>query len=188
MRTIGFFHKLCGKDSLKNVVIVTTKWDSEEQSTAEAREKQLFKEHLNVILASHARTARHGNTTESAEAIIRGILDNETTTTKLQYELVEEEKPLRNTEAGQAVNHDLTKRLQDLERCLTESKELLEKVQQGQVENAALKESMQAEHEKLKEEVSTLKSQKEKLEACQANNRWKDLGVKLVSSKLSYSS
>ena len=35
------FKKLCGKDALQNVVLVTTMWDEVDQETGKARENEL---------------------------------------------------------------------------------------------------------------------------------------------------
>jgi hypothetical protein len=90
------------------------------------------------MLASGAQTPRHNNATESAGEIVRAILGNDATTTKLQEELVVDRKPLAGTEAGQAVNDCLAEEIKYLEAGAVETKALLQQAQQTQPGNEAL--------------------------------------------------
>lgn len=76
-RNIRMMSSLCGPDAMKNVVIVTTRWDevhSKQLQAAEKTEAQLsgyFKDFTD----NGARLHRHYNTLESAKKLISSVLD-----------------------------------------------------------------------------------------------------------------
>ena len=82
------FRNLCGETSLRSVVIVTTMWDEIPQSTGEERERELATKDVffKPALEKGARFARHTDTLESAQAIIRSIIDNLSTPITLQIQ------------------------------------------------------------------------------------------------------
>ncbi|KAF2823259.1 hypothetical protein CC86DRAFT_237621, partial [Ophiobolus disseminans] len=109
LKNLSMFRKLCGSESLKNVVIVTTKWDAVSNETGEMREKELMSKFLQPMLTMGAQQARHDNTLISAQEVLRKVLGNTGRTLKLQSELVDENKKLGETEAGTAVGEDIEK-------------------------------------------------------------------------------
>lgn len=79
LKNIELFEKLCGAESLKNVIFVTTHWDVVNQNAellSQARERQLeYKtDYLSVMAFKGARTAQHYNTTESPYKIICQVI------------------------------------------------------------------------------------------------------------------
>jgi len=105
VRTLSVFRKLCGSDSLKNVMIVTNRWskgvDMEEQN--QNRERQLRNDvrFFKLFLDDHAAMVRHDNTVQSAREIIRQIVTkNHPLPLDIQTETVEEGKTLISTSAG----------------------------------------------------------------------------------------
>jgi len=106
LKNLAMFRKLCGSDSLANVVFITTKWDLVAAEDAERREAQLLADHLRLELAGGARTARHDNTAASARAALALVLGCAGTTLRLQEQLVQG-LSLGQTDAGAAIGEDL---------------------------------------------------------------------------------
>lgn len=78
-QNLKYFRRLCRQEALRNVVIVTTRWEEVHRATGEEREEELSSEDsfFKPELKNGARLLRHDNTPESAEAIIKAILDHE---------------------------------------------------------------------------------------------------------------
>ena len=77
-RNFGMFEKLCGEDALQNLVIVTNLWGEVDPQIGDEREAELASSDtfFKPVLDQGAQMARHGNTVDSAEEIIRLILDH----------------------------------------------------------------------------------------------------------------
>lgn len=133
LKNLAMFRKLCGTSSLANVVFLTTKWDMVSVSDGNRREAQLISDHLQLELASGARTARHNNTRESAVDALRMVLGHEGVALQLQKQLVDEGMALQNTDAGAAI-------AQDLEAMRIEHVETIHELGE-EIENAAAEEN-----------------------------------------------
>jgi hypothetical protein len=68
--TQELFVELCGSYNLKNVILVSTKWDTIDPNVGARREQQLAGEYWADLLGCGAQMARHYNTTKSALAIL----------------------------------------------------------------------------------------------------------------------
>ena len=108
-RNFKMFRSLCGDNALRNVVIVTNMWSRVELEDGEAREAELMTEDIffKPALAKGAMMARHQDTTASAEAIIRLVIDNRPLPLQIQKELVDERKDITETTAGRELNQEL---------------------------------------------------------------------------------
>lgn len=113
LRNLKMFHELCGEDPLENVILATTGWtDAERAGTlakAEEHEKSLSSNRAfwKGMLDSGAKLDRFMDTRESALSMIMKFADRETIPLQIQRELVDQEKLLIDTSAGNAVNEDL---------------------------------------------------------------------------------
>ena len=108
-RNFRMFRNLCGENALRNVVIVTNMWGDVDPEVGEAREAELMREEIffKPVLEQGARMARNENTTLSAEAIIRLLVENQPLPLQIQTELVDEHKDITETSAGQELNREL---------------------------------------------------------------------------------
>ncbi|CAM1504617.1 Fc.00g022080.m01.CDS01 [Cosmosporella sp. VM-42] len=143
-KNMTLFRKLTGKDSMENVILLTTKWNLlMDAAIGIEREGELEKERgfWAQMLADSAKSRRHDGTKASAVDIIREVLKNEPTVIKIQEELGAG-KDLIDTEAGEFVNEELMK---------------LQKQHQEELE--ALKEEMK--HAEEKNKVQYAKTLKE---------------------------
>ena len=101
-RTFRLFRKICGDKTLKNVIIVTTRWDVVPPHEGERREQELRSDErfFKPALDQQAQLLRHDNTIESAQKIVRTIFQNHPIPLNIQRELVDERKQLGDTIAG----------------------------------------------------------------------------------------
>ncbi|KAL4062287.1 hypothetical protein V8B97DRAFT_354517 [Scleroderma yunnanense] len=131
-RNIRIFQKLCGQDSLKNVVIVTTMWDKVTQEEGLRREQELmFSDNLfKPILDGGAILMRHDGTQQSAHDVIKHLFKLESTVPQIVRELVIEKRNLLDTEAGMELQKEvrdvLQKHQRDLQRLEDEIREAIQ--------------------------------------------------------------
>lgn len=114
----GMFRKMCGAESLQNVVIMTTMWSrvSEEEGQARAEELAELDDFFKPALEAGARLAHHkGDTVQTARNIIRPILDNHPIPLELQDDMVNKGKPVTQTEAGKEVDKHVTAVIEEYE-------------------------------------------------------------------------
>lgn len=121
-RNFSMFRKLCGDETLKNVMIVTNMWGSVTVEEGEAREHQLRTENLlfKPALDEGARILRHDNTVPSAQKIIGQIVDNRPMALCIQREIVEEGRDITQTTAGAELDRELVQLRKQHERELAE--------------------------------------------------------------------
>lgn len=109
-RTFSLLRELCGKDSLSNVLIATTMWTDPPTKIELRREAQLRDDpkFFRPALDDGAQlTRRSHKTAGSAHDIIRLLLDKDPVVMKLQKELVDDERDLRDTAAGEVLNAEV---------------------------------------------------------------------------------
>lgn len=77
-RNIRMFASLCGPEAMKNVAIVTTRWDElqgdEQLQAARKTETELLGRHFKDFTDGQAQVHRHYNTLESAQAVMSSLL------------------------------------------------------------------------------------------------------------------
>ncbi|KAF8601790.1 hypothetical protein BDV93DRAFT_558185 [Ceratobasidium sp. AG-I] len=109
-RTFNVFRKLCGKESLSNVLIVTNMWSDPPTERELEREEEL-RSHLDFFQEALAKGAtlvcREPKSPKSAQKIIRLLLKKQPTVMGFQRELVDEKKELSETGAGQVLTQEL---------------------------------------------------------------------------------
>ncbi|KAG8696711.1 hypothetical protein FRC11_000543, partial [Ceratobasidium sp. 423] len=109
-RTFNVFRKLCGKDSLSNVLLVTNMWSDPPTSQQTDRETEL-RTHVDFFQpvieqgATMVRRAHKGK--QSAHDIIRMLLQKDPIALQVQQELVDQGKALSDTGAGREVEREL---------------------------------------------------------------------------------
>ncbi|KIM40745.1 hypothetical protein M413DRAFT_167210 [Hebeloma cylindrosporum] len=129
-RNFRMFRKLCGEDSLRSVVIATTMWDQAEITVGEDREQELASKDnfFKPALEKGARLARHNNTLESAQAIIRSIIQQSPSSVTLQ---IQEELGrglcISETQAGKELGRELN---EQMERHREEMRGLIGEIQE----------------------------------------------------------
>ena len=167
------FRELCGDETLKNVVLVTNMWGEVSLEDGQDRENQLTSKFFKPVLNKGAQIARHLNTPESAHDVIRKIIENHPIVLQIQREVVDEQKDIVDTSAGEVVNkeiNELIKRHQaELEKVQAELMQTMkEKDEVARRELEEEKRKMQALVEKMKKDseemTSSYAAEKERME------------------------
>ncbi|KAL4064014.1 P-loop containing nucleoside triphosphate hydrolase protein [Scleroderma yunnanense] len=156
-RNLRMFRKLCGNDSMKNVVIVTTMWDKVTPEEGEQREQELRSSDnvFKPLLDNGAVMMRHDRTPKSAADIINYLLGKSATTTQIALEMAKEGKALENTAAGMEFSREIEeivkKHKQEMESLKAEMHRKMQR------EFAGEKQKMNREMAKLLMELDELK-------------------------------
>lgn len=108
-RNFALFRKLCGDDTLRNVVIVTSMWSEVTAERGLAREDELATDDMffKPVLDKGARMMRHDNSPATAAHILRQLVPLCRRTLLIQRELVDLDKDIAETAAGAALLQDL---------------------------------------------------------------------------------
>ncbi|OIW25128.1 hypothetical protein CONLIGDRAFT_543566, partial [Coniochaeta ligniaria NRRL 30616] len=107
---LRLFRALCGTTGLKNVVIVTIKWNmmTNTMELAENCEKELKADYLKPMLASGAEYARDDGTSQSSQGILRRVRQkNKAFYLDVQREIIDEDKRLSQVEGGKVFQEQL---------------------------------------------------------------------------------
>ena len=153
-RNFNMFRKLCGEPTLRNVVLVTNMWNEGSRDINEAREGELSNKFFRPALAKGAQMARHFNTLQTAHGIIQKIMVNHPTALQIQWELVDRQKKIVDTEAGRAITQELDDQIR---RHRDELKEVQEEMKQ------AVKERDEETKRELEEEVKRLRERMDEI-------------------------
>lgn len=105
-KNLRVFRELCGNDVLDNVCLVTTNWDSVDQSLGSTREAELANNLFKLLIDGGAKTMRHDKGLVSAESIISTLVHKAPVTLKIQTEL-NEGKTLGDTSAGSVIIEEM---------------------------------------------------------------------------------
>jgi hypothetical protein len=167
LRNLKMFRELCGDDPLKNVILATTGWT--EAKKAGTLEKA--KEHEDSLstnrsfwkgmLDNGATLDRFMDTRESALAMIMKLASHETIPLQIQRELVDQEKLLIDTSAGNAVNEDM-KRLEAVYKAEME-KIQKEMTEAREAQDTRLEEALTEAQEVFEKQLRGIKDQQDKL-------------------------
>jgi len=120
-KNLLMFHKLCGKDASEAVVLVTTKWGGIEEVVGEQHEKQLRETHWKTMIDHGSRIRRYRGSSASAWEIVNLICktqEKEYLPIQIQKELVDLQKRIPQTEAGDALRNLLKTSLADQKEVL----------------------------------------------------------------------
>jgi len=102
IRHLRTFEKLCGKDALQNVILVTTMWDEVDEITGNQEEEKMKTRYWNKMLEHKSTTGRFTGSRESALQLVQPLIDaaNKRTSLLLQQEMVDMKQRLSATSAG----------------------------------------------------------------------------------------
>ncbi|CAK1366720.1 hypothetical protein CB0940_10104 [Cercospora beticola] len=112
LRNLKMFKDLCGESPMKNVVLVTNRWEDarvtgqEQQARDKEVELRTRTEFWQPLLKRGAQMMRCEDSHESALTIVRRFINNRPEVLQIQTELVEQSKPLIETKAGTTVNEE----------------------------------------------------------------------------------
>jgi len=175
--TFRIFRKICGDDSLKNVIIATTMWSKVSEAEGQRRVQQLesLDDFFKPAIEKKAQMVHHKtDTVQSARDIIRRILDNHPQALALQTELVVDGKPIEETAASRDVEMIVTTLKEKYEKELRELRAAL---------NQAIKQRDDETKEELKEDIEKARAEINKLKADQESHAAKYQLMQLQESQ-----
>jgi hypothetical protein len=151
-RNLRMFRNLCGTETYKNVVVVTTFWDNAglEQQAAR-REEELKSTAFKDLVNGGARFMRHDCTTESAQRVLQHILTLMPANVQIQKEIRLDGRSLENTSAGSVYREEMKKILAKHNREVEELKSELAAVSES---NLILKQELEEERARLRRELA----------------------------------
>jgi hypothetical protein len=185
------FKKLCGDDFYPRVFLIGTKWDKVKEAEGRAREDELVRnsEFWGTMVEHGARVVRHWGNRNSATAILLDLIDrdpkvNAPTVLQVQKEMVDENRTLDETSAGQQFEAELIrqrekhakemKQMQEdiksylamneqklAEETQKEKLELEARIEQSNLDQAMLRMSLQDMQKQQEDEIERLKAQVE---------------------------
>jgi hypothetical protein len=144
-RSFGWLHRICGDQTLRNVVFVTNMWGNVNLEVGAVRERQLAEEFVKPAIDRGAQLLRHHDTTESAHNIIRSILKNRREVLQVQQELVDERREFNQTTVGEEINRQVEENRRKLEQQVEALQRSLANVQHGGAERRSQLEAEVAE-------------------------------------------
>ncbi|KAF8345738.1 P-loop containing nucleoside triphosphate hydrolase protein [Amanita rubescens] len=165
-RNLKMFQKLCGVDALKNVIVVTTRWDDVQEKDREAterREEELMKTKgmfFEPIIAAGGRFLRHDNTIESARRTMDQLVDKEPIPLQIQIEM-RDGKKVEETTAGIELRAEMNKLI---EKHANEMKNLIEEMEEAIAEkDEELRKELEAEQTRLQKDIEKWEAEKKRL-------------------------
>jgi len=181
VRNLRMFKSLCGSESLKNVIIVTTRWDLIDEAEGGRREEELMSDpdFFQPLIDAGARTLRHDNTLRSAQSIMAHLLDNNPIALQIQVE-ISEGKRLEDTAAGSEIRALKAKHLAEVRNLRAELEKMKARLEGERVarEHMAAMEEKRRIAEELRRKESEAKAEQErkrqaKLDSLEADRKLK---------------
>ena len=149
MKNLRMFKKLCGDNSLSNVVLATTMWSQVNPEEAVKREKELTSksDFWKYMIDQGSQVFRQDAGQESAMAIVRSLIDRRRPITlDIQVDMVDKKMTLDQTAAGKELEGEIAK-----QREMYEKK--MEKLRKD------MDEAIRKKDEALKEELAEYKAE-----------------------------
>ncbi|KJA22635.1 hypothetical protein HYPSUDRAFT_644226 [Hypholoma sublateritium FD-334 SS-4] len=155
------FQSLCGTQTYKNVVVLTTFWDQVEPEVGARREAQLQSNFFKEVIQGGARFMRHNRTPKSAGALLSHVFNNLVpVTTQIQIEMGKEGKSLVDTAAGGVQQEEIERVVAKHKKEMADLKAELEAIKQS---NTAARRELEEERSKLRQQLARWESEKAEL-------------------------
>ena len=155
------FRELCGDSTLKNVILVTNMWGEVSSKVGEDRENQLSGRFFKPVLDKGAQMVRHHDTAQSAHDIIRRVMGNHPVVLQIQRELVDEQKGIVDTSAGEVVNQELNDQIKRYEAELKKVQEEVVRALKRKDEEA--RQELEEDKRKMQEEMDNIRKSSEEM-------------------------
>ncbi|KAH9925225.1 uncharacterized protein B0H18DRAFT_955099 [Fomitopsis serialis] len=130
LRNMRMFEALCGKDAMRNAVIVLNMWDQVGNEIREAREKELRESDIffKHAVDAGAYVVAHDGQQSSADGILAYLLKQKSVSLQIQRETTNEDKKIPQTAAGIILLRELATRegtkIEELQRLCRELEEV----------------------------------------------------------------
>jgi len=164
-KNFRMFRKLCGDNTLKNVIIVTNMWGQVDPEIGNAREKELMRDELffKHALEKGANIARHENTISSAQAIVRRVFDNHPLPLRIQVELGDQGMNISETGAGEELQKEYAALIKKHEREMRKLRNEMEEAMRKKDEETRMELGMEI--ERLQRETDKLGNDARRMES-----------------------
>ena len=194
VKNIDMFQRLCGEESLRNVILLTTRWDQVDYGLGQRREEEITSKFWNhMIKLGSTRPKRLGavssrslGTVDPISDVIAPMLRFQPTFLQIQRELGDGKK-LIDTAAGQYIDRDLA-------AAIAKYWEILQSLEAtNEAQDEALKAALGEQAETNERQLETAKNDRnalnedfEKVMAAEAERRSKLFGFSFLSSLNTY--
>ncbi|TDL15545.1 hypothetical protein BD410DRAFT_808829 [Rickenella mellea] len=162
-RNFTLFRKLCGDTTLKNVVILTTMWDTTPPATGALRENELATKDKFFKPACDlgAQIVRFSpRTPTSAHTILRRLIANKPEVLQVQDEMVNRNLHFSQTAAGTELGRELR---EQAERHSQEISKLEKEIRELAVRDAETRAELNAERQRLQGEIKRVEADSERM-------------------------
>lgn len=161
VKTFEIFKKICGHEALRNVLLVTSRWDGIDEAKGADRERQLKEKFWAYMVDRGSNISRFHGDRDSAISLVSQLLVRDKVVLQLQKELVDEGKDLNDTVAGSYVDDNLEKLKQQVKDELAS----IEKLKQDLVEtDRAMKRQARLDWEQESARLKALQNQQVSLQ------------------------
>jgi hypothetical protein len=171
MRNLAMFRKLCGPEPMSNVVLGTTFWSEVKLPIAELRENELRTstdpDYWAEMIEEGARMVRYDNTREGAEAIVLDMLSRGRINLQIQTEMCDHGLSLADTQAGVALNKELTELAKQYAEDLAKIQKEMEVALKAQ--DTKMHSALKRQSTKYEKKVNEMHAQQEALKADRRN-------------------
>lgn len=150
------FQRLCGEDNFEHIVLCTTFWDTVEEVTGVAREKELCEnpEFWAKMMGQGSQVVRIRDYAQSKDVLMQ-MSRKSTVTLEIQKEMVEERRSLDDTAVGKAMHVQVAQMKAEheaqLARAKLEAAEILKKHKKEQEEELERHQSVRDAQQRLYE-------------------------------------
>ncbi|KAF2463865.1 uncharacterized protein BDR25DRAFT_297312 [Lindgomyces ingoldianus] len=184
-RYFEMFQRLCGEQSMSNIVLLTTMWNQlSERKVGLKRERELRDQYWNVMESKGSTIRQFDGKPATAKALVCRLARKPDVVLDIQTELVHEGKMLEETTAGRLVVPRLDSRIvesnnkiQKLEQRIVKAKEVENTTEWSQLEEqrASLISQRQGDLERRRRLQSRLgKEVAEEIEKKKGSGKWRD--------------
>ncbi|KAK2769812.1 hypothetical protein CKAH01_15007 [Colletotrichum kahawae] len=131
VKTLEIMKRVCGEKALKNVLLVTSRWNEVEEETGADREHQLRDEFWAYMLAHGSCVSRFHGDRPSAISLVSQLLMKDSVVLRLQHEIIDEGKKLNMTSAGAFVENSLEEAREEYSKEIRNLQRLREELQEN---------------------------------------------------------
>ncbi|KDQ53049.1 hypothetical protein JAAARDRAFT_39764 [Jaapia argillacea MUCL 33604] len=161
-RNLAMFQSLVGQNAMKNVAIVTTRWNQVESHLALDREAEL-QTHPNLFkpfLDAGAHLFRHDGSLPSVHTILSSLVHNPPIPLLIQVEIIDKRKLVADTSAGKELQKEL---VQQEARHQEELRALAQEMAELGQADGQLRQEIEGEVNELRDKIDRLKAEAQKL-------------------------
>ncbi|KAF6825006.1 hypothetical protein CPLU01_10543 [Colletotrichum plurivorum] len=163
MNNLRMLRKLCGRDALRNVLLVTTMWEGVDIMVGNTRENELQStpKYWGDMIDKHgSKAVRHLNNRQSALRLLELLLPNHEETLTIQEEMADG-RMIIDTTAGQNLKAHLERRATRAERKIVKLSQELEEARAERDPEA--QSEIKAEQEQRQREIEQLRQQQDEM-------------------------